>query len=187
MRVRVHVGHRVAGERDVVAKLLREAGCGFDAGAGRDTADNDLRHAILLEPGIEIGVCEGAPSAFGNDMIGSLLPEFGDEFEEFRRKARRHARLLVAAGRHARNVYQHYRPIVFAERVKQSDGILHYAGNRVGAHARKNALLQIDDDQCGSGIECRNGHEVSSYCSTMRSSNLTARLSSSRSSCEKFF
>ncbi len=54
MRLGAHVGHRVGGERDIEAKLMGEARCRFDADAGRDAGENDLRDARSLQKRVEV-------------------------------------------------------------------------------------------------------------------------------------
>jgi hypothetical protein len=63
---------RVLDERDVTAKLRREATAAFDAGVRKNLDHDRLGDTLLLEPEIEIGARELARPLFFDDDVAGL-------------------------------------------------------------------------------------------------------------------
>src|SRR6185437_3867304 len=105
---------------------------------------------------------EGAPAFLGDDDIGGLLAELGDELHGLGRKAAGDAaRRFGAAGNAARDIVEDHRQVVTAKGRREGAGSREYRSGGVGGAALgigADTLLQVEDDERSPGIEGGYGH-----------------------------
>ena len=156
----VPVGHRVGGQHDVVAVLVRGPGGRLDPGTGRDPGQHDLGDTALAQQRVQRGAVERAPGLLGHQQIIRLLVHLRDDVGPVRRRSERRTADVSAAGRDARHVDQHDWEAVPAEgrgQVRRPlDGVID--GGHPG-HGR-DSLLRVDHDQRGLGVQGGQGHRA---------------------------
>lgn len=144
MRVGIQVGHGVNRERDIEAKFMGMPRGRLDAGAGGNA---DLRDVGLPEIFLEVSAGEGGPRPSGDDVVGWLPVELGEEIGPSGRKRAERARPLSATRCCAVGTDEDDRQLARAKGLGQRDGLVHDAIDRMHGRQTEDGLLQVDHEQ----------------------------------------
>ena len=140
---------------------LCEARGGLDADAGGNANQYHLRDALLAQIRFEVGVRERAPGALGHQMIRRLLIQFGHEVRKAGGEVAGRTRTVPRGpgAPPATLTSTTGRPWRRNASIRPTERLHDLCGG-MGGGQRDDALLQIDDDQCGLCVERGEGHDV---------------------------
>ena len=165
MGVGGQVGHRVGGEGDVVAVFVGGAGGRLDADAGRDTGQHDLGDAAAAQVDVEVGAVERAPVPLGDDDVLGMPGQLVDDLVGIGGRRTGPALQLGAAGQAIGAVGgeadpdQDHGKVVLPERIGELRRPVDHVRGRVRLAGKDgDAVLQVDDDEGGLGVDGGDGH-----------------------------
>jgi hypothetical protein len=156
--IAIRIGHGIDREDDVEAEFVGVTRRRFDAYAGGDADDRDLRDAKAFQMGFEVRVGECSPRPLGYQMISRLLVQLRDQIGRAGGKISRPARLFGPTRRACVDIDEHDRQAMAAERIGQRASALHHVADRMDGRKRNDAILQVDDDKSGLRINSGDSH-----------------------------
>lgn len=152
--LRVHVGDCIGDDNDVIAIISSAARRCFNTGACRNTCQKDLSYATLAQDLIEVCTDERTYALLADDVVTRLLLQFGHKVGPIFGK-REFARSGVGPARSgSRHVDQYDRQAALAEGARKLSRTADNFAGGVNGRKTDDALLKVNDDQGGSGIEC---------------------------------
>ncbi len=155
---RVAVGHGVSDEDDVIAEVVSAAGRGFDTGGGGNAGEENLSDTEIAEVFIEARADKCADSLFGDEVVGGLLVEFRSELGPVGREIKFGTHGFDAAGSHAGDVDEDDGIHACAEGTGEVCGAGYNIGGGVDGGHGDDALLEVDGDEGGGGVELAKRH-----------------------------
>ena len=154
------VSHGVGGQRHVESQFVRLTRGGFHPGAGDHPGDDHLRDVPGSELRFQVRVDEGPPRSFRHGEVTGPPTQLGQQVGKIVGDRGVARWLLGSSGRPAVDVHQDHRKLTLTESSEQGAGAFENVGERVDKRCVEHALLQIDHDQGGVGVQGGERHGV---------------------------